>query len=245
MGSGVSSVWSAVAFLTRIPVPATTQASPDLPGAVKWFPVVGGGIGALAGVVYAAVGRLSPGLVAAVTAVGVAVAVTGALHEDGLADTFDGLSAGRTVERQLEIMQDSRLGTFGATALVLTLGARVGLVAQLDPSPAAIGALAWAHAGSRAAAVGIMTVARPAAPGLGMAYLTELRRGPLVAVALFTALAGWWVVGPALAWACVLIAAGAVAVWWWARRRIGGVTGDVLGAAQQVALLGALVAVTL
>ncbi len=233
----------ALAFLTRVPVPARVQAEPELAPAVKWFPVVGAVVGGLAGTAYLLLSALLPASVAAVMAVALAVAITGAFHEDGLADTFDGLSSGRSVSRQLQIMKDSRLGTFGAVAVVLVLLARVGLVAHLDPTWATVAALAWAHAMAAAVAVAVMTVARPAAQGLAMAYLADLRRCPALVSVVTTAAAGWWVV--ASLWvAPVVVAMGPLLVLWWARRRIGGVTGDVLGAIQQVALVGALVAVS-
>jgi len=230
----------AVGFLTRIPVSA---AAGEFAPSVKWFPVVGLGIGSVAGVVDWFVSSVAGATVGALAAVATAVAVTGALHEDGLADTFDGLSSIRTRERQLEIMKDSRLGTFGAAALVLVLVSRVTLVTGLGSGAVGVVALAWAHGVSRAAAVAVMVLARTGGEGLGVAFATRLHRMPAASVAVLVAAGGWWVVGGDLGWALLAVAFGPGFIWLWAHRRIGAVTGDVLGACQQLALVGALGAI--
>lgn len=228
---------AAVAFLTRLPVGSGLG-----PGrAVPWFPVVGAVVGAASGVAYWGAAQVTTPLVAASLAVAAAVAITGAFHEDGLADTFDGLSSIRSVERQLEIMRDSRLGTFGVSALVLVLVARVAAVAVLDVGIPAVALLAWLHALAAAIVLVVMVVSRPAAgEGTGAEYLAGLRPIGLLAVSVATALTGWFVVG----WGAGTVVAGAAigpaALAVWAHRRIGGVTGDVLGACQQLALVGGL-----
>lgn len=232
---------AALAFLTRVPVGASRSAGS---AAVKWFPMVGAVIGAMGGAVYWIVGRSVGSTAGAVAAVGLAVLVTGALHEDGLADTFDGLSSTRSRERQLEIMDDSRLGAFGVAALTLMLVARVGLVSELIAEPAAVAALAWCHAVSRAACVLVMTASRPASgSGSAVWFLDGLRTVPAATVAVATMAAGWFLLGGDSVWALPLVAAGPVTVAVWSHRRIGGITGDVLGACQQVALVTALVGV--
>ena len=179
--------------------------------------------------------------IAAVGAVGVAVALTGAFHEDGLADTFDGLSSIRSKERQLEIMRDSRLGTFGVAALVLVLVARVLLVADLTADASTVVVLAWVHGMSRAVVIGIMPWAVAASTdGSGVVHLSDVRRVQAVLIALAVVGAGWWVVGPRLGLVMLGTVVGPVGIWAWAHRRIGGVTGDVLGACQQLALVGGL-----
>lgn len=228
---------AAVAFLTRVPVGGELAPGRGVP----WFPVVGAAVGAGSGLAYWGAALVTAPLVAAALAVAVAVAITGAFHEDGLADTFDGLSSIRSVERQLEIMRDSRLGTFGVSALVLVLVARVAAVAVLDVGVSAVAVLAWLHALAAAIVLVMMVVSRPAAgEGTGAEYLAGLRPfGPLVAAGA-TALIGWFVVGLG-AWSVVAGAAiGPVALAVWAHRRVGGVTGDLLGACQQLALVGGL-----
>lgn len=228
---------AAVALLTRLPVGSSLG-----PGrAVPWFPVVGSVVGAASGVSYWGAAQVTTPLVAASLAVAAAVAITGAFHEDGLADTFDGLSSIRSVERQLEIMRDSRLGTFGVSALVLVLVARVAAVAVLDVGVSAVAVLAWVHALAAAIVLVVMVVSRPAAgEGTGAEYIAGLRPSGPLAAAIATALTGWFVVG----WGAGTVVAGAAigpaALAVWAHRRIGGVTGDVLGACQQLALVGGL-----
>lgn len=237
MGARVTGLRAAVAFLTRLPV--GSGVAPGL--GVPWFPVVGAGVGALSGLAFWGAALITSPLVAASLAVAAAVAITGAFHEDGLADTFDGLSSIRSAERQVEIMRDSRLGTFGVSALVLVLVARVAAVGVLDVGVSAVALVAWLHALAAGIVLVVMVASRPAAgEGTGAEYLASLRPvGPLV-VAVVTALAGWFVVGVDV-WAVVVGAAvGPVTVAVWAYRRIGGVTGDVLGACQQLALVGGL-----
>lgn len=239
MGAGVSGFRGAVSFLTRVPIRDDGE---DPGSTIPWFPIVGLGVGAAAGLAYWGLSLVTDSSVAsAVLAVGLAVAMTGAFHEDGLADTFDGLSSIRSKERQLEIMRDSRLGTFGVTALVLVLVARVLLVADLTADFSAVAILAWVHAMSRGVVIGIMPWARPASTGgSGVVHLTDVRRVQAVLVALAVAAAGWWVVGPRLPLVMLGAIVGPLGIWAWAHRRIGGVTGDVLGACQQLALVGGL-----
>lgn len=225
----------AVSFLTRVPVRRG-----DLPTGVAWFPLVGLGVGVCGGLAHWAVASATSPLLGGVAAVAVTVLVTGAFHEDGLADTFDGLASFRPVERQLEIMGDSRIGTFGAVGLVLVLVGRVAAIAALDPSVDSILIIGWAHAVAAAVVIALMTVSRPVAAGSGTTYLEGLRRGPVLAAASATAAGGWLLVETGAGVGLAVASAGSGMVWLWARRRIGGVTGDILGACQQVALLGAL-----
>lgn len=236
----------AASFLTRVPVGAASApppADPDaaLARAMPWFPVVGALVGGLTALVYGGAHWLLPPLPAALAAVAVAVVATGAFHEDGLADAADALWGGYDRDRRLAILKDSRHGTFGVSALVLGLGLRVALLASLSPGAAA-GALVAAGALGRGAAVGLMATT-PAArvDGLGAAYVHALRpvqttAGLAGALALGAAgLAGW----AAVAAAAVLVTA------WVARRvaldKLGGLVGDVLGAAEQLAELATLV----
>ena len=166
--------------------------------------------------------------------------LTGALHEDGLADVADAFGAGRDREQTMRILHDPRLGTFGALAVAASFVLRTSALAALGPRDAA-GALAAAHAFSRAAMVGLLYLAPAAGRGLGARYAraaTRARTGIALAsgAALGAVALGAWAL-PAGALAAVAASlAGRTA-----RRRIGGITGDVLGAAQQ----GAEVAVLL
>lgn len=221
----------AVQFLTRIPIRLTTP--PDLPASVSWFPVVGGLLGALLGGVAAGLLELVPSSVAAAVVVMLGVAITGAFHEDGLADTADAMG-GWTPERRREILKDSRHGSYGVAAMCGTIVLRIVCIASLAPA-AAFGGLVAAHCLGRGAAVATMALAPPVpTEGLGADYSRSLSTGRAVA-GVFAALAigavavGWWVAPLTAA-----VAAGALLVSLIAVHAFGGVSGDILGAVEQV-----------
>lgn len=236
----MSGIRSAVAFLTRVPL---TADSPPGGSAVPWFPIVGAGIGAFAGGLYAGAYQIMPSPLAALIAVTSGILLTGALHEDGFADTADALGSGSTGETGLQIMRDSRLGTYGSIAVVVSILGRVLAVGALEPIHAFV-ALVMAHALGRTAAVVLMATTKPArADGLGRTgALSVTFSGVWIAVtiglAITGALGGWWVL-PAV----VLAAVGLI----WLRAiclvRFSGVTGDVLGAAEQLSELAVLTVV--
>jgi adenosylcobinamide-GDP ribazoletransferase len=238
----VSGLIAAVQFLTRVPV--RTPRGPDIAAAVVWFPVVGALIGAAVGGVAAGLGEVVPAAVAAAVAVLLGILVTGALHEDGLADTADALAGGWTRERRLEILDDPRHGSYGVAALCGSIVLRIVAVAALAPAAAFAGMVA-AHTLARGAAVvtmGIVPLAKP--NGLGAGYARTVTPGRaavagLAAVAIAALATGWWV-GPL----AVGAAAAAAVVLYWAWRALGGITGDVLGAIEQVAECTVLVVVT-
>ena len=235
---------AALGLLTRIPVRMDAARAADRGARAVWaYPLVGGlvgGLGGLAGLGAHAVGM--PAAAAAGLAIAAQVLATGALHEDGLADLADGLGGGATPERRLEIMRDSRIGTFGAVALILVIGLRWSLLASLTPGAMAL-ALIASGALSRTA-MSLVMAALPPARRDGLA-ITVGRPGAVTAG--LAALAGLAVagicIGPApsfVAAACVVPAAALVAAA--ARAKLGGGTGDVLGAAQQVGEVAALAA---
>jgi adenosylcobinamide-GDP ribazoletransferase len=238
----VSGFLGAVSFLTRVPTGTGVREPAELARFVPWFPLVGAMVGLVVGAVAAGALRLFPPLAAATLAVVAGVALTGAFHEDGLGDTADALGGGWDRDSTLRILKDPRLGTFGVVAVAASLLLRVGSVAALAPA-AALAALPAAHALGRAAAVGAMA-AFPVAggAGLGAAYVQALSRrraflglaaGLAIAVALLGAVALW----AALALALAAWLLGRLAV-----RRIGGVTGDVLGAIEQLGEIVVLLA---
>lgn len=229
----------ALAVLTRIPVAAGAADPADLARSVTWFPVVGALVGGTVGGVFALVSLRVPAAPAAVLAVAAGIALTGALHEDGLADTCDGLG-GRTPAGRLAAMADPRLGTFGALALAVSLLVRVGVLAALDPG-SAVPLLAAAHAlarGTAAAALAVPARARP--EGLAAGFRVDPWRGALAAAVAIVAAVGL------LGAAALPLVLGAVIpgglVARGAARRLGGMTGDVLGACEQAAEVGAFVA---
>jgi adenosylcobinamide-GDP ribazoletransferase len=224
----------ALAFLTRLPGGSHARTAEDLAAAVTWFPAVGALVGLLVAAVHVPLAGPLPALSAAAIAVGVAALVTGGFHEDGFADSLDALAGGRDVEHRLAILKDSRHGTFGVLGLVVLTLVKVSALAALDGA-VAVAALVAAGSLGRAGAVGLMGLAPPASgSGLGASYLRALTPGRVIGgVALGVAL-GTAALGTLVLPAVGLVAAGAAAVALWARRRIGGVTGDLLGAAEQV-----------
>ncbi|MCB1390597.1 MAG: adenosylcobinamide-GDP ribazoletransferase [Rhodobacteraceae bacterium] len=231
---------AALAFLTRLP--AGRLDSADFGDAPGWFAAIGLGLGASMAVVWwLADWAWGPGL-AALAAVAAGLLLTGALHEDGLADTFDGLGSGRPAERALEIMRDSRIGSFGALALVLVLAARVAALSGLG-GLAPVGLIAG-QALSRAGVTLVLRrgpYLRPSGAGSGMTG--PLGAAGIAALAGVSALAvlvtGWASGGGALS-ALAGLALAQAAVRGWAMRRLGGITGDILGAAQVLGDLGFL-----
>ena len=227
---------AATAFFTRIPVAAPPAGAFPLALSAWAFPLVGAGIGAIAGLVFLTVQLLGLGdWPAALLALLASMLLTGALHEDGLADTVDGLAGGRSREQKLAIMRDSRLGTFGVLALVLSVGLRAAALARIGEMIYAVLALIAAHALSRALLAPALAVLMPArADGLGAAAGRPGQVSAVASVALgiVIALAALGPLHGAIAFALSGAAVFAMAAL--ARRQIGGYTGDVLGALQQI-----------
>lgn len=240
-------VVAAFSFLTVLPFGRLVALDgKDVARGSVLFPVVGGGIGAVTGGLAWVLGDHLPPMLAAVLAVAVGAAITGALHLDGLADCADGFGA-RTVEDRLRVMRDHTNGTYGGTALVLDLLVRVSVLGALAGTKEALLFAVAAGALSRTAGP-LLAVALPyaqAKPGAGEALNSHPSQSR-AAVAL--------VLGGLIAFACLtpeidryvvaLLAAAAVAVWvgWTSKRRLGGVTGDVMGAASELVELAVLVA---
>ena len=232
----------AVRFLTRIPLPEVAVGPGDLRRASALFPAVGllvAGVGVAVRAATAPVWGVPAATVAAVVAV---VLVTGAFHEDGLADTADGIWGGQDPAGRLAIMRDSRVGTYGVVALVAVLGVRVALLVPLELAAFARAAICG-HVLGRASTLLLVRRLPAAAPGKGAEVVGPLGlAGTLVAAATvtltLTLAAGWWAPVPA---AAGLLACAACARLF--RRRLGGVTGDTLGAANQLVELAAVAAV--
>lgn len=227
---------AAVTFLTRIPLGRLVAVdSADVARGAPLFPLVGAAVGAAgAGTALLLHPTLSP-LLAAALATALTVTLTGAFHLDGLADTLDA-TGGVTRERSLEIMRDSRIGSFGAAGLALALLVRVAVIGQLIVSGGVLGGLIAAGAVSRGAAVALGATVPYARAGSGvLTGRAGLWGAPVGAVVAMGALRldGLVVVGAA---AMVAISLGLVFRAW-----LGGVTGDTLGAASEVTELVALI----
>jgi adenosylcobinamide-GDP ribazoletransferase len=236
-------VAAALGLLTRLPVRVNVARAMARGGRAAWaWPVAGAVVAALAGVAGAAAlgAGLSP-LIAAALVLAAQAMLTGALHEDGLADCADGFWGGWSVERRIEIMRDSRTGTYGVLALVLSVLIRAGALAALMAAGGWFAALVALGAMSRVPMAALQAMLPNARPG-GMSDRVGRPPGATVLAALTVALLagvaglGAGVVAVALAMAVVTLVWGAVA-----RARIGGQTGDVLGASQQLAETAGLV----
>jgi adenosylcobinamide-GDP ribazoletransferase len=224
-------VREALAFLTVL-----GRSGAPSPRAVRWFPVVGTLLGAGLGLLWWGAAWLWPPLVAASVVVAADLAATGLLHLDGLADAADGLLAPLDRERRLAVMHAPEVGAFGVGVVVVVLLLRVASVAALDPGVGTVGLLVGLWTVSRTAmAVTVATVPYARPGGLASAFVGATPGGPLVGgvvLALAAALAGPGWAGVA---AVVAAGAGATVVVGLARRRLGGFTGDVLGASGLVA----------
>jgi adenosylcobinamide-GDP ribazoletransferase len=227
--------FTAIMFLTRLPVPQTTDHSPEyLREAPRYFPVVGwivGGISALAFWLFSRFISVDIGIAASMIA---GMLVTGCFHEDGFADVCDGMGGGWTKEKILLIMKDSRIGAYGAIGLISILGTKFLLLKEL---PFFIPSVVAAHSISRLMPVLVMKTgvyaadpdqskARPlAGPSISGASL-------IIAVVLGVASFVF------LPWSFPLVIVPALAVAYgmyrWFFKWIGGYTGDGLGAIQQV-----------
>lgn len=233
-------------FYTRLPVRAAPARSF---AAAQWAaPVAGAVVGLASGLLlWLCLALGLPHALAAVFALAFGIALTGALHEDGLADVADGFGGGRTRDQKLEIMKDSRLGSYGALALVLSALARwSALVALAGAAPLTmVLALTAAHAASRAP-IPLFMLRLPSARTGGLADGVGRMDGKTAAVALALGFVLLFASSPVFA----LVAALSVAVLFYflerlAKRQIGGHTGDVLGALQQggeIAVLAAAAA---
>ena len=231
-------------FLTRLPIRWSGEMPPDLAArSLRAGPVVGAAIGLIAGALFVLLAWIGvPALVAALIAVASQMLLTGALHEDGLADLADGLGGGDSRDSKLAIMRDSRIGSFGALALIVTVIARVAAVAALEQGWAPVAALIAAGALSRAGWLALMAWLPPArADGLAASHGHQPKER-LIATLAIAALIVVVVlpVGHALV---VLIAAtlALAGLGLLVGRQIGGYTGDVLGAAQQCVEIAVLV----
>lgn len=234
----------AVQFLTRLPTPRLTNPPADSVGlSARYFPMAGQLVGLICGAVMLAASHFWSGWLPALLAVAAGILATGALHEDGLADTADGLGGGRTVGRRLAIMKDSAIGVFGVLALGLTLAAKIGALSTLEPWRAA-GALIVAHGLARAACVATMAALPYAGATAKAKEGAPVRPGGSVLV-VTAALALWPLVfAPTWIIALVVGALAAAIPALAAKRLIGGRTGDILGAVEQTFELAFLLAVS-
>lgn len=267
----------ALQFFTRVPVPTWVGYRPEwLQACARHFPLVGAVVGMAGALVLAAASLWWPPLVAVLLSMAFTVWMTGGFHEDGWADTCDGLGGSVSRERALAIMKDSRLGSYGALGLALMLGLKAAtltsllapLLGELSEAESShvhqvllgwtLMALVWSHATSRLAPV-LLIRALPYAGDAGHAKAKPLATqvswggvlGAMLVWALLSLALAWWVLHigwpvptlwRAMGWASLAVALATWGMARWLRRRLGGYTGDTLGAAQQVTELASLLA---
>ena len=243
LGARAAELRTSLLFATRLPLPHAQAITGADVGRASWaLPIAGALVGLLSALAYAIAYRLAlPPLVVATLAVAASLIVTGCLHEDGLADVGDALG-GATRERKLEIMRDSRIGTFGACALVGSLLLRIGLIASpATPAQAALGLIA-AHAGARALLPAFLHLVPPArTDGLS----ADAGRPPAKSVGAalligFTALLCLGI-GRSLA-ALILLVVVFALVRALCLSQFGGQTGDTAGALEQMCEIAILLA---
>ena len=234
IGDWLDDLVAAAAFLTRVPVPHRAS-PPNLARAYRAFPLLGAAIGAAVGAVYLLLLWIGlPTIGAAVLALGAGALLTGALHEDGLADLADGFGGGRDKAAKLDVMRDSRLGTFGALALLTSFVAKTAALSALPRSEVLV-AMIVTHALARAP-LAVLAAAMPYARADGLAASAGRPDSPIALTACVAAAVIALVALPAAtAMIAALVAAVAAAfLAALAQRQIGGQTGDVLGAVEQV-----------
>lgn len=233
----VDDLKASVQFLTRLPLsPTMPSAGADLARAAWAFPVAGIVVGLIGGVVYGLAHHLGvPPWPRAALAVAATLLVTGCLHEDGLADTADGFGGGKTREQKLDIMRDSRIGTYGVCALIFAILLRVAALASLAAAGSVVPVLIAAHAAARGAMPVLMYIVPPARRD-GLAFSagrppveSAAAAGLLAIVILMIGLGPWHALV-----AVILLAAAIALTAWLTTAQIDGQTGDVIGALEQV-----------
>lgn len=233
----------AIQFLTRLPVPASDLYSPErLNATPRYYPLVGGLLGAMIAAVFWGLSQVLPTNLALVLTMTIGLLLTGAFHEDGLADTFDGIGGGHDRDTALTIMKDSRLGTYGTAALVMALALKFASLIAL-PDLWIIVALISGQCLSRLSSVLVIATSRYARTEGKAKPVAESLSGASLVVVVLTG------IGAVAAAACFLplsaigvglvgATAGHIGMRLLFERKLGGYTGDTLGAVQQASEMG-------
>jgi adenosylcobinamide-GDP ribazoletransferase len=221
---------AAISFLTIIPSPGNNVP----PGrTAPFFPIIGAILGAAGAGLFIAANFVLPTSLSALLAVVFWIFISGVLHEDGLADVADAMRAGRTRAKMLTILKDSRVGAYGAVAIVLSVVARWTALEHVPPARI-LEVCIVAQSVPRAALVALAWLSRPSGDGLGQAFLSSLTTtGALIAIAqgLIASMLLGWRAGLLIVLGTYLIVRGARTYFY---KRIGGINGDCLGATEQL-----------
>lgn len=231
----------ALSFFSRLPMPKNVQYSPNkMHRASRYFPLVGWLLAAILAVVYSVTAPIIGTAISLCLLIILGLLMTGALHEDGLADTFDGFFGGHTPERKLAIMKDSSIGTYGMCALVMALLSKFVLLSALAEQNMLIIGLFIAYPLSRAMAISLVQdmryVCNPTLSSPSKSdFLSKPFRPSVLSFVLITGAAAC-ILLPLLTVIYVLVGCIILRVWlrYWMKKHINGYTGDCLGAAQQL-----------
>ena len=238
----------AVGFLTVLPIGPSANIDDHRAGlrfGARAFPLAGLVIGLFGALVYAVAHMLHlPPEAAGFIAIGAMTVLTGAIHEDGLADMADGAMAREHMPERLAIMRDSRIGTFGTLSLIIVVGIKTGIIGAIGWPDQVAPLLIGCAAASRAMLPAMMRVMRPAR-GDGLAFAAgRPEENQVVMAAVLGAFFALLLLGLTAGLVAIVAGIGAAAtIAWIAQKRLGGVTGDVLGAAQQVTEAAMMLAV--
>jgi adenosylcobinamide-GDP ribazoletransferase len=229
----INDIKVAFAFLTRIPINHKPEIS--IQRSAVWFPLVGWVIGGVTGLLFYFLSQGIPALPAAAITILFSTLVTGGFHQDGLADTFDGLVGGWNTEDRLRILKDSRHGTYGVLSITLQLIIQISLLSTLSPK---VGLLAIITAHTLGRLVPIYFMMAPAVPsheGMGATYSRAVGARDVLTSTLLTVALLFGLIGAHLFIAAVIVAIVGLAFLVYVKKKIGGVLGDVLGASEQIA----------
>ncbi len=231
-------------LLTRFPVSwdKYSHEAPDLNRSLWAYPIIGFVVGLVGAIVFMMVDMAGvPKLVAILSAFISMIFATGAFHEDGLADLADGFGGGQTRDKKLEIMRDSRIGTYGGLALILSIGLRVGSLEALTSSQVVVTLIAAAMISRLMIVFGLFILT----PARSDSLATTTGKPTTVALGVAFFLTGTVTVmllgGPAAIWTAFAAMLGLIIMVWVTMHQIGGYTGDVLGAIQQVSEIAVLI----
>jgi adenosylcobinamide-GDP ribazoletransferase len=229
----INDIKVAFAFLTRIPINHKPEIS--IQRSAVWFPLVGWVIGGVTGLLFYFLSQGIPTLPAAAITILFSTLITGGFHQDGLADTFDGLVGGWNTEDRLRILKDSRHGTYGVLSITLQLIIQISLLSTLSPKVGAI-AIITAHTLGRLVPIYFMLApAVPSHEGMGATYSRAVGARDVLASTVLTIALLFGLIGAHLFIATVIVAIVGLALLVYVKKKIGGVLGDVLGASEQIA----------
>ena len=228
----ITDIKVAFAFMTRIPIKHKEDIS--LRHAARWFPLVGAFVGLVSAFIYFLTYEIFGQEVAAASAMISSILITGAFHFDGLGDVADALVGGWNPEDRMRILKDSRHGTYAVVAIAMQLILQFALISSMEPR-IAIGALIVSHTLARLVPIYLMlTKAAPGGEGMGATYAREVKVIDVAIAKLLALILVWPLIGITSILYLALLVIPNVIFLIWVRRKIGGVVGDVLGAAAQI-----------